>query len=57
MTSDGSMRLSTRRDTLRFGGAGGVMHQLVTDRCDLAPAEVVVLYRQRWPIEVCFRWL
>jgi hypothetical protein len=30
---------------------------LVTDRHDLAATEVVRLYRKRWQIELCFRWL
>jgi hypothetical protein len=29
----------------------------VTDRGDLTAAEIVTLYRKRWQIELCFRWL
>jgi hypothetical protein len=32
-------------------------YQLITDRCDLAPVEVVQGYRWRWQIETFFRWL
>jgi hypothetical protein len=35
----------------------GIVHQLVTDRTDLSPGEVVALYHQRWQIELFFRWL
>lgn len=37
--------------------AAGIEHQFVTDRHDLPSAEVVSLYRQRWQIELFFRWL
>jgi Transposase DDE domain len=37
--------------------AAGVVHRFVTDRHDLSAAEVVTLYRQRWQIELFFRWL
>ncbi len=37
--------------------AQGVVHRFVTDRHDLAATEVVRLYRQRWQIELYFRWL
>lgn len=37
-------------------GAGAIYH-FVTDRHDLAATEVVRLYRQRWKIELVFRWL
>jgi hypothetical protein len=35
----------------------GVVHHFVTDRFDLTATEVVRLYRQRWRIELFFRWL
>lgn len=35
----------------------GEVHRFVTDRVDLTAAEVVTLYRQRWQIELFFRWL
>jgi len=37
--------------------AKGETHGLVTDRFDLSAGEVVALYRQRWAIELFFRWL
>lgn len=37
--------------------AAGTRHCVVTDRHDLPPGEVVVLYRRRWQIELFFRWL
>jgi IS4 transposase len=45
------VRLVVSRD------AAGVVHRFVTDRHDLSAAEVVTLYRQRWQIELFFRWL
>jgi hypothetical protein len=35
----------------------GAVRTFVTDRQDLAAADVVTLYRQRWQIELFFRWL
>jgi hypothetical protein len=35
----------------------GEEQRFVTDRADLTAAEVVTLYRQRWQIELFFRWL
>lgn len=35
----------------------GVEMRLVTDRHDLPAAEIVVLYCQRWQIELFFRWI
>ena len=35
----------------------GVVHCTVTDRHDLVASDVVALYRQRWQIELFFRWL
>lgn len=46
-----AMRLGTSRN------AAGVEQRFVTDRHDLTAAEVVTLYRQRWQIELFFRWL
>jgi hypothetical protein len=37
--------------------ADGAAQRFVTDRFDLAAAEVVALYRKRWQIELFFRWL
>lgn len=37
--------------------ADGVLHQTVTDRVDLPATEIVTLYRQRWQLELFFRWL
>jgi len=37
--------------------ATGETHHLVTSRHDLSAQEVVMLYRQRWQIELFFRWL
>ena len=37
--------------------AAGEAHRLVTDRHDLAAADVVALYRRRWRIELFFRFL
>lgn len=37
--------------------ASGRLMKLVTDRHDLTATEVVQLYRKRWQIELCFRWL
>jgi hypothetical protein len=37
--------------------AHGEAHRTVTDRFDLSPADVVSLYRQRWQIELFFRWI
>jgi len=37
--------------------AAGTEQKFVTDRDDLTAAEVVALYRQRWQIELFFRWL
>jgi hypothetical protein len=45
------MRLVTSQN------ANGDEHRFVTDRHDLPAAEVVSLYRKRWQIELCFRWL
>lgn len=45
------MRLVTSRN------ARGVEHRVITDRHDLTALEVVQLYRQRWQIELLFRWL
>ncbi len=38
-------------------GAQPVVYELLTDRWDLSPAEVVQLYLWRWQIELFFRWL
>jgi hypothetical protein len=38
-------------------GAEPLVYRLVTDRWDLAPAEVVQVYLWRWQIELFFRWL
>jgi Transposase DDE domain len=38
-------------------GAGPIEYRLLTDRWDLAAAEVVQLYLWRWQIELFFRWL
>jgi hypothetical protein len=35
----------------------GQVHRTVTDRQDLPPTEVVMLYRHRWQIELFFRWI
>lgn len=35
----------------------GIVHRWVTDRRDLPAAVVVSLYRQRWQIELFFRWI
>jgi hypothetical protein len=45
------VRLVTSRN------AHGVLHQTVTDRVDLPATEIVTLYRQRWQIDLFFRWL
>jgi hypothetical protein len=45
------MRLVTSRNP-----HGEVQH-FVTDRFDLAAADIVALYRKRWQIELFFRWL
>jgi hypothetical protein len=45
------LRLVTSRN------AAGHVHRFVTDRFDLTAAEVGALYRQRWQIELFFRWL
>ena len=45
------MRLVTSRNP------AGQEQRFLTDRHDLAAAEVVALYRQRWQIELFFRWL
>lgn len=37
--------------------AEGQTHRTVTDRQDLLPTEVAMLYRQRWQIELFFRWI
>jgi Transposase DDE domain len=37
--------------------AKGEAQRFVTDRFDLTAAEVAALYRQRWQIELFFRWL
>lgn len=37
--------------------AAGETHGLVTDRHDLSATQTVALYRQRWAIELFFRWL
>ena len=37
--------------------ATGETHHLVTSRHDLSAQDVVMLYRQRWQIELFFRWL
>jgi hypothetical protein len=37
--------------------AAGVTQRFLTDRHDLVATEVVQLYRQRWQIELFFRWL
>jgi Transposase DDE domain len=46
-----AMRLITSRNP------AGTVHRFVTDRHDLAAAEVIALYRKRWQIELFFRWL
>lgn len=46
-----ALRLVTSRNP------DGVVHRWVTDRHDLTAAQVVTLYRQRWQIELFFRWL
>lgn len=38
-------------------GQGPVVYEVLTDRWDLAAAEVVQLYLWRWQIELFFRWL
>ena len=45
------MRLVTSRN------AAGTEHRFVTDRHDLTAATVVALFRKRWQIELCCRWL
>jgi hypothetical protein len=45
------LRLVTSRNP------AGEEQRFVTDRFDLTAAEVVALYRQRWQIELFFRWL
>jgi hypothetical protein len=35
----------------------GEIRRFVTDRWDLSAADVLALYRQRWQIELFFRWL
>jgi len=35
----------------------GTIHRFLTDRTDLTATEIVRLYRQRWQIELFFRWL
>ena len=45
------LRLVTGRN------AAGQARRFVTDRWDLAAGEVLALYRQRWQIELFFRWL
>lgn len=35
----------------------GEVRTVITDRYDLTAAEVVMLYRMRWQIELFFRWL
>lgn len=45
------MRLVTSRNPR------GEEQRFVTDRFDLAAADVVALYRKRWQIELFFRWL
>lgn len=45
------LRLVTSRN------ATGAIHRTVTDRFDLTAPEAVMLYRQRWQIELFFRWL
>jgi hypothetical protein len=45
------MRLITSRNPR------GEVQRFVTDRFDLAAADVVALYRKRWQIELFFRWL
>ena len=45
------LRLVTGRN------ARGEVRRFVTDRFDLAAAEVLALYRLRWQIELFFRWL
>lgn len=45
------VRLVTSRN------AQGVLHQTVTDRFDLPAPAIATLYRQRWQIELFFRWL
>lgn len=45
------LRLVTRRNR------HGTVHRTVTDRGDLLATEVVALYRQRWQIELFFRFL
>jgi hypothetical protein len=37
--------------------SAGAEQRFVTDRHDLTAAEVATLYRQRWQIELFFRWL
>lgn len=46
-----AVRLVTSRNR------AGQLHRLVTDRVDLSATEVVTLSRQRWQIELFFRWL
>jgi hypothetical protein len=46
-----ALRLVTSRNQ------AGTIHRFVSDRHDLTAAEVVTLYRQRWQIELFFRWL
>ena len=38
-------------------GAKPLVYQLVTDRWDLTPREIVQIYLWRWQIELFFRWL
>lgn len=46
-----AMRLITSRN------AAGVIHHTVTDRHDLSPTDILLLYRKRWQIELFFRFL
>lgn len=46
-----NIRLITSRNP------AGVEQRFITDRHDLSAAEVVQLYRERWQIELTFRWL
>jgi hypothetical protein len=42
---------------VRSRNSEGQVRDLLTSRHDLGAAEVVMLYRQRWRIELFFRWL
>jgi hypothetical protein len=51
----GAVLSAVRRVTSR--NRHGEVRAFVTDRHDLAAVDVVMLYRQRWRIELFFRWL